>query len=105
MKTADIIRVRLYNQQLTATKFTTPKEIVSWMGVMQAQEYALSKWAIGIRLPGSTVSTIDKALDKGDILRTHLLRPTWHYVAAEDIYWMLALSIPQQRAALKFRHK
>jgi hypothetical protein len=105
MKTADIIRIRLHNQQLAASRFTTAKEIVEWQGVMQAQEYALSKWAIGIRLPGSSEKIIDKALDKGEILRSHLLRPTWHYVAAEDIHWMLTLSVPQQRAAVKFRQK
>lgn len=105
MKTADIIRARLHNQQLATSRFTTAKEIVGWQGAVQAQEYVLSKWAIGIRLPGSSEKTIDKALDKGEILRSHLLRPTWHYVAAEDIHWMLALSAPQQRAAVKFRQK
>ena len=105
MKTADIIRLRLHNQQLAAARFTTPKQIVSWLGVMQAQEYAPSKWAIDIRLPDSTLQTIDEAIDKGEILRTHLLRPTWHYVTPEDIHWMLALSEPQQKAAMKFRQK
>jgi hypothetical protein len=105
MKTTDIIRMRLHNQQLTAAGFTTPKEIVGYMGAMQAQEYPLSKWAIGIRLPGSTEKTINRALDKGEILRTHVLRPTWHYVTPEDIHWILSLSAPQQRQAVKFRQK
>lgn len=105
MKTADLLRIRLHNQQLSTNSFKTPKEIVSWMGIMQSQEYAQSKWAIGVRLPESTEQTIDKALDKGEILRTHVLRPTWHYVAAEDIHWMLAIAAPQQRAAQKFRLK
>jgi hypothetical protein len=105
MKVADILRIRLHNQQLSGANFKTPKEVVSWMGVMQAQEYVISKWAIGIRLPQSTEKRIDKSLDKGEILRTHLLRPTWHYVAAEDIHWMLVLSAPQQKAAMKFREK
>ena len=72
---------------------------------MQAQEMISSKWAIGVRLPVATEKQIDKALDRGDILRTHLLRPTWHYVAPEDILWMLALTAPQLKAGLKSRHK
>jgi hypothetical protein len=26
----------------------------------------------------------------GSIIRTHVLRPTWHFVAPEDLRWMLA---------------
>lgn len=105
MKTADLIHIRLHNQQLAAGNFKSPAEIVSWMGAMQAQEYVLSKWAIGIRLPLSTEKLVNRSLDKGEIIRTHVLRPTWHYVAAEDLHWMLALSAPQQKQAMKSREK
>ncbi|MBK7940006.1 MAG: winged helix DNA-binding domain-containing protein [Lewinellaceae bacterium] len=54
---------------------------------------------VGLRIPGSTDADIEKAIDRGDIVRTHVLRPTWHFAAAEDIRWMLALSAPQVRAA------
>jgi len=54
---------------------------------MQAQDYAMAKWAIGVRLPGSTDRMIESAMNKGEILRTHLLRPTWHFVSANDIRW------------------
>lgn len=105
MKLSAVLQMRLLNQQLLTTSFKTPKEIVSWMGAIQAQEYLLSKWAIGIRLPGISEKQIDKAIDRGDILRTHILRPTWHYVAPEDIHWMLALSAINIKAASKSRHK
>jgi len=105
MKTADLAHIRLHNQQLAVKKDQSPREIVAWLGAMQAQEMISSKWAIGIRLPGATEKQIDKALDRGEILRTHVLRPTWHYVAPEDIHWMLALTAPQVKAGLKSRHK
>lgn len=105
MKIADIAHMRLHNQQLAAKKYQSPKEIVAWLGAMQAQEMISSKWAIGIRLAGATEKQIDKSLDRGDILRTHILRPTWHYVTPEDIHWMLALTGPQVKAGLKSRHK
>ncbi|MEW6108889.1 MAG: winged helix DNA-binding domain-containing protein [Nitrospirota bacterium] len=87
------------------TKFKTVKDIVGWMGAMQAQDYAMVKWAIGVRLPGSTVQVIETAINNGEIIRTHLLRPTWHFVSADDIYWMLELTAPQIKASLKSRHK
>jgi hypothetical protein len=75
------------------------------MGAIQAQDYPMAKWAIGIRLSHSTDLLIESALHKGEILRIHLLRPTWHFVSADDIYWMLELTAPQIRASVKFRQK
>jgi hypothetical protein len=72
---------------------------------MQAQDYAMAKWAVGIRLPDSTDKEIEAAIDHGEILRTHLLRPTWHFVSADDIYWMLELTAPKIIASMKFREK
>ena len=66
---------------------------------MQAQDYAGAKWAIGIRLPGSTDADIEAAFARGAILRTHVLRPTWHFVTPADIRWLLALTAPRIHAA------
>jgi hypothetical protein len=105
MNITDITSYRLQHQQIATTKFKKAKDIVSWMGVMQAQDYPMSKWAVGIRLPSSTENTIETAIHKGEIIRTHILRPTWHLTAAEDIYWLLALSAPKLKASLKSRLK
>lgn len=105
MNQTDIAAARLAGQQIAGTELKTIKDIVSWMGAMQAQDYSMMKWAIGIRLPGSTQKNIDAALDCGEIIRTHLLRPTWHVVSADDIRWMLALTAPRIRASMKSRHK
>ena len=74
MKTSDIINYRLINQQIAETHFTKPDEIVGWLGAMQSQEFAMAKWAIGLRLPGLRDVDVEKAFNDGDILRTHLLR-------------------------------
>lgn len=105
MTLTDVSNIRLINQQITTTKFSTIKDIVGWMGAMQAQDYAMVKWAIGTRLPDSTDETVEAAIDKGEIIRTHLLRPTWHFVSADDIYWLLELTAPQIKSASKSRHK
>jgi hypothetical protein len=103
MNPAEITRARLAAHQLAGRRFATAKEVVGWMGAMQAQDYAMCLWAVGIRLPGSTVTDIENALDAGEILRTHVLRPTWHLVSAEDITWMLALTAPHIKARMKSR--
>ena len=91
----DIAYARLANQQLTRTALATPAEMVRWLGAVQSQEYAGAKWSLGLRLRPTTDAAIDAAFNRGDILRTHVLRPTWHFVTPEDIRWLLALTSPR----------
>lgn len=105
MTLAAIANTRLISQHIGGTKFKTPKDIVQWMGAMQAQDYAMAKWAVGIRLPGSTDKLVETAIDRGEIIRTHVLRPTWHFVSADDIHWMLELTAPHIKPLLKSRQK
>lgn len=96
MLTSSIIaQLRLQNQQIAQSKFTSPGELVAWHGAKQAQDYTHAKWAIGLRLPNSTDTRIEQAIDAAEIVRTHILRPTWHFVAAADIRWMMRLTAPQ----------
>jgi len=99
MNISDLISLRLNNHLLAGTDLQTSQEIVSWMGAIQAQEYNMAKWGIGNRL-NVTHSMLDEALNKGDIIRTHILRPTWHFVTREDISWMLPLSVPRIKSGL-----
>jgi hypothetical protein len=60
---------------------------------MQAQEYGPAKWGIALRMRDAAVDAeIDRAVDDGRILRTHVMRPTWHFVARSDIRWLLELT-------------
>ncbi len=95
----DIVGQRLLNQKLVRSDLRKPVEIVSWLGAVQSQDYAGAKWALALRAPALTDADVDRAFDRGDILRTHILRPTWHFVAPEDIRWMLALTAPRVLAA------
>jgi hypothetical protein len=92
MNTAELLNIRLYNQLFSTHDMKEPHEIVSWMGAMQSQALDQAKWAIGARLENKNVKDIDEALNTGRIIRTHILRPTWHFVSAEDIHWMFDLS-------------
>lgn len=104
MTLTEISNTRLISQRIEMSEFKTVNEIVSWMGAMQAQDYLMSKWAIGTRLLNSTEATVEDAIDKGEIIRTHLMRPTSHYVSSDDIHWMLALTAPQIKSSMKSRH-
>lgn len=72
-----------------------PEDVVGWFGASQAQEYGPAKWAVGQRTGVASDADIEKALADGAILRTHVLRPTWHFVLPADITWMLELTAPR----------
>lgn len=105
MNKSNISKLRLINQQIAAPQFTSAKGLVGWMGAMQAQDFPMSKWAVGLRLPHSTESEVEAAFNRGDILRTHVMRPTWHMVSADDIYWMIELTAPQIKSQSKSRNR
>jgi hypothetical protein len=99
MSGPDIARRRLINQGLVKPTLKTASEVVARLGAVQAQDYGGSKWGLAQRSDGLTDAIIEKEIDDGAIVRTHVLRPTWHFVAAADIGWMLALSAPRVHAA------
>jgi hypothetical protein len=105
MNQPDISSLRLHHQQIASTNFITTKELINWMGAMQAQDFNQAKWAIGVRLPHLTEKQTEEAFNQGDIIRTHLMRPTWHFVSPDDIYWLLELSAPQIKSAMKSRNR
>ncbi len=96
---------RLVNQKIASSGFSQPEEVVSYLGAMQAQEYAMAKWAIALRLPHAKESDIEKAINEGKILRTHVLRPTWHFVSPTDIKWILKLSAPRVHAQNAYMYR
>jgi hypothetical protein len=97
---ADIPRLRLHHSGLSCSPFRTAADAVSHLGAVQAQDFAAAKWALGLRVQGATDTAIERAFNAGAILRTHVLRPTWHFVRPEDIRWMLALTAPRVRGVM-----
>ena len=101
----DIPRYRLHNQFLAQTEITEPAEVVKRLGAVQSQDYGGGKWALGLRMNGATDAALDQVFNEGKILRTHILRPTWHFVTPQDIRWMLALSAPRVHAVNGFMYR
>jgi hypothetical protein len=96
----EICRRRLAGQLLTTVKVETGAEVVRALGAVQAQDFAGAKWGVAQRTTGRTDAEIEREFATGQILRTHVLRPTWHFVVPEDIRWMLELTGPRVSAAM-----
>src|SRR5258708_17025421 len=101
----DIAHRRLHNQHITRRTLETPQALVEWLGAVQAQDFAAAKWALGLRLQGVTDDDMEQAFTDGAILRTHVMRPTWHFVSPADIRWLLALTAPHVRAASAYYNR
>src|SRR6266851_515527 len=101
----DIAARRLQAQRLTGAPFTSPLDAIRWLTAVQAQDYGAAKWALAQRSGATTDVELDRLFDQGAILRTHVLRPTWHFVLPEDIGWLLALTGPRIRAGLVARNR
>jgi hypothetical protein len=99
MTNRTIAHQRLLNQRLARPTGDRPQEVVAWLGAVQAQDYAGAKWSLGLRLQGATDQDVERGFTEGEILRTHVLRPTWHFVTPADIRWLLALTAPRVHAA------
>jgi hypothetical protein len=98
MNDSALLLERLQGQRLIGLREDSPQRVVRSMAAIQAQDYAAAKWALALRSPGVTEREIEILLSEGRLLRTHVLRPTWHFVAPEDIRWMLRLTAKRVHA-------
>lgn len=98
MTLKEIANRRRQAQLLTGGGAVSAPDVVKHMGAMQAQDFAMSKWAVGVR-SGLSEAEVTAEIDAGGIIRTHAMRPTWHLVHAADVRWMLALTSPGVKRA------
>ena len=90
-----IARCRLANHGIANPTFAQPGSVVTWLGAVQAQDYGGALWAIGLRMTGATERSIEQAIAERAIVRTWPMRGTLHFVAAQDVRWLLALLTPR----------
>jgi hypothetical protein len=98
---AEVLRVaqrRLRHQRLSGARLADPEAVVGWLGAVQSQDYLGAKWAVAQRTRAGTDADFEAAFARGAILRTHVLRPTWHFVLPADIRWLLRLTAPRVQA-------
>jgi len=99
MDVSELLSLRLANQRLQGQLFANPVEMVRWFGIVQSQDYSGAAWAVSQRVQASTEVAFSISFARGEIIRTHLFRPTWHFVLPEDSGWMLDLARPQMLKA------
>jgi hypothetical protein len=100
-----VLASRLASQGLVPATQVDAAEVVSRLGAVQSQDYPGALWALGLRLPGVPRASIHAAFTRGEFLRTHILRPTWHFVVPADIRWMLMLTAPRVKVATGSRRR
>jgi Winged helix DNA-binding domain len=105
MSREDILSLRLFNQGLAGGGFVEVADVVAHFGAMQAQDYGMALWAVGLRTHTAIRSQIEALVNTGTIIRTHILRPTWHFVHQKDIRWMMELSAPNVKKATQYIDK
>jgi Winged helix DNA-binding domain len=101
---SDLATRRLHAQRLVGQPFASPVEAVRELGAVQSQDYGAARWALHLRT-GAPAAEIDRLFDEGAILRTHVLRPTWHFLVPEVLDRLLQLTGPRIRAGLGSRHR
>jgi hypothetical protein len=96
---------RMGNLRLSGDPLQAPEDVVGWLGAVQSQDYGPATWSIGQRASGVDAAAVDRAFADGTILRTHVLRPTWHFVLPADIRWMLELTGPRVHALNAYHYR
>ncbi|MFJ5955677.1 winged helix DNA-binding domain-containing protein [Paenarthrobacter sp. NPDC092416] len=92
MLPSDVVRVRLRRQQLRPPHADSPDTVLRNLLAVQSQEFPYARWTLAQRTGGSTAADVEQAVADGTILRTHILRPTWHFVHRDDLGWLMSLS-------------
>lgn len=105
MQRDDVVRWRMHRQHLWGGPLETPENAVRWLVAMQAQEFGPAKWSVAQRATGVSNVMMDQALASGRILRTHVLRPTWHFVVPADLRWLLTLTAPRVNVLNAYQYR
>jgi len=93
----DVARWRLRTQHLVEPHLPGSADVVGALLAVQAENPAQSAWAVATRTASPDQADLAAALDDGSVLRTHVLRPTWHYVSAVDLVWLVEVTAPGAR--------
>jgi hypothetical protein len=99
MEPDEAVRLRLQAQRLREPGAVSPEAALRGLLAVQAQEFPYARWSLGQRVAAragpAAAADIEQAVGDGRILRTHILRPTWHFVHQDDLRWLRVLSEPR----------
>ncbi|HLS44392.1 MAG TPA: winged helix DNA-binding domain-containing protein [Ornithinicoccus sp.] len=105
MRRDRVLRQRLATQRLASAPLRRASDVVRLLTCVQSQERDHAFWSMALRSRVATLAEVHAEHDRGEFLRTHMLRPTWHLVAPEDLRWILALTSPRVEMGMGARHR
>ena len=91
---ASLVPLRLRPQRLAGDPLPSPADVVAHLGAVQSQDHGMSLWSVGRRC-GASMADVEKSFARGDFVRTHVLRPTWHHVLRNDLTDLLEVTAPR----------
>ena len=97
MRDLDIARWRLRSQHLVRPHAVSAGEVIGSLLAVQAENSSQAAWAVASRTRSPDQADLSRLLEAGTVVRTHVLRTTWHFVRAEDIGWLVELTGPRLR--------
>lgn len=101
---AELARHRLHPQSLVGEPLGSPAAAVGHLGAVQSQLHDMSLWALG-RRSGASLAEVTAAFERGEFVRTHVLRPTWHHVLPADLADLLELTAPRIRQLMSSNNR
>ena len=96
---------RLITQGLAGPPRANVADVVGNLLAVQAQDAPLTRWSLAMRTGHGSDPDLRAALDSGSVVRTHVLRPTWHLVPADDLRWLLALTSPRVVSSMRAQRR
>lgn len=105
ISSGEIVSLRLARHFPEKRKSRSVAETVARLGAMQAQDITGVQWSIGLRTQRCRDNDVEKVLDDGSVVRTHVLRPTWHLLLPENVRWMQQLTAPRVKKLLSHYDK
>jgi len=93
----EIARWRLRSQHLVTPHAPGAAGAVAHLLAVQAENPSQSAWAVAARTAAPDAEDLNLLLASGSVIRTHVLRPTWHYVSADDVAWLINVTAPRVR--------
>ena len=105
MDTSRVLAQRLATQRLSSAPLPKAGDVVRLLTCVQSQERDHAFFSLGLRTRKDTYAAVRREFDSGAFLRTHILRPTWHFVAPEDLRWILDLTSPRVLSSMAARHR
>ncbi|KGN30552.1 hypothetical protein N802_06965 [Knoellia sinensis KCTC 19936] len=100
-----VVRKRLATQRLSSAPLPHAADAVRLLTCVQSQDAPLACHSLAMRSRETSYAGLLATQSAGGWVRTHIMRPTWHFVAPEDLRWIQALTGPKVEGGMPARHR